>query len=193
MISDEASRIRIEEVAPSSREAVWCLAQYYAELRSLFPEGFDAAKSLASDPEDFQRPSGLFLVAFLDDRPIGCGGVKLTSLEAGYIKRMWIDSSRRGLGLGRTLLAALEHGARDLGCAIVQLETNRVLSRAIHLYRTSGYREVEAFNDEYYAHHWFEKELAGEHPADSALIRPTFRDDGRSPTPRSSTKTPGRR
>jgi hypothetical protein len=43
----------------------------------------------------------------------------------------------------------------------VRLETNRALKEAIQLYRASGYREVEAFNTEPYAHHWFEKELLG--------------------------------
>ena len=42
----------------------------------------------------------------------------------------------------------------------VQLETNQVLGEAIALYRSAGYREVPAFNDEPYAHHWFEKALA---------------------------------
>jgi hypothetical protein len=27
------------------------------------------------------------------------------------------------------------------------------------LYRSTGYAEVDAFNDEPYAHHWFEKRL----------------------------------
>ena len=30
---------------------------------------------------------------------------------------------------------------------------------AIALYRDTGYREVDAFNDEPYAHHWFAKRL----------------------------------
>ena len=42
---------------------------------------------------------------------------------------------------------------------MIRLETNRALKEAIRLYRTSGYREVAAFNDEQYAHHWFEKQL----------------------------------
>jgi ribosomal protein S18 acetylase RimI-like enzyme len=42
---------------------------------------------------------------------------------------------------------------------VIRLETNRSLTEAIRLYRESGYREVERFNDEPYAHHWFEKEL----------------------------------
>jgi hypothetical protein len=42
---------------------------------------------------------------------------------------------------------------------VLRLETNGSLAEAISLYRTSGYREVDAFNDEPYAHHWFEKTL----------------------------------
>jgi hypothetical protein len=41
----------------------------------------------------------------------------------------------------------------------VRLETNRALDEAISLYRTAGYQEVAAFNDEHYADHWFEKTL----------------------------------
>ena len=33
------------------------------------------------------------------------------------------------------------------------------LNEAISLYRAAGYQEVDAFNDELYAHHWFEKRL----------------------------------
>ena len=42
---------------------------------------------------------------------------------------------------------------------MVRLETNRSLTEAIALYRSSGYLEVEPFDDEPYAHHRFEKQL----------------------------------
>lgn len=44
----------------------------------------------------------------------------------------------------------------------VRLETNKMLVEAIALYRSAGYTEVPALNDEVYAHHWFEKRL--DHP-----------------------------
>ncbi|HEX6107851.1 MAG TPA: GNAT family N-acetyltransferase, partial [Ktedonobacteraceae bacterium] len=75
------------------------------------------------------------------------------------LKRMWVAPRARGLGLGRRLLLALEHSAREAGVAVLHLETNRTLIEAIELYRHSGYQEVEAFNGEPYAHHWFEKHL----------------------------------
>ena len=51
----------------------------------------------------------------------------------------------------------LEALAKDFGLTTLRLETNRTLEEAQALYRTCGYLEVEPFNDEPYAHHWFEK------------------------------------
>ena len=42
---------------------------------------------------------------------------------------------------------------------VLHLETNRRLPEAIGLYRSAGYTEVPAFDDEAYAHHWVEKVL----------------------------------
>jgi ribosomal protein S18 acetylase RimI-like enzyme len=100
----------------------------------------------------------VFLVARRGPEPIGCGGLKLSG-DSAVIKRMWLAGSARGLGLGRRLLAELEEQARSRGARRVLLETNRVLAEAIGLYRSAGYQEVEPFNDEPYAHHWFEKQL----------------------------------
>ena len=52
----------------------------------------------------------------------------------------------------------------------VRLETNRALKEAIQLYRSSGYREVAAFNDEPYAHHWFPKRINRKNRAASARL-----------------------
>ena len=72
---------------------------------------------------------------------------------------MWVSPAARGLGVGRRLLHALERQARDHGATIARLETNRSLSEAVNLYRSAGYAEVAAFNEEPYADHWFEKAL----------------------------------
>jgi ribosomal protein S18 acetylase RimI-like enzyme len=69
---------------------------------------------------------------------------------------MWVSPSARGLGVGRRLLGELEARA---DADVVRLETNGTLAEAIALYRSAGYVEVAPFNDEPYAHHWFEKRL----------------------------------
>jgi ribosomal protein S18 acetylase RimI-like enzyme len=72
---------------------------------------------------------------------------------------MWVAESARGLGVGRRLLTELERCALDRGASVVRLETNKALGEAINLYRSAGYTEIPSFNDEPYAHHWFEKTL----------------------------------
>jgi ribosomal protein S18 acetylase RimI-like enzyme len=104
-------------------------------------------------------PTGLFLVARLRGAPVGCGGLLWSDGEPADIKRMWVAPAVRGLGLGKRLLSELEGRARDSGATVARLDTNRNLTEAIAMYRSSGYEEVPRFNDEPYAHHWFEKQL----------------------------------
>jgi ribosomal protein S18 acetylase RimI-like enzyme len=72
---------------------------------------------------------------------------------------MWVSERVRGLGIGRRLLRELEARARQAGAVSVRLDTNRALTEAIGLYRSTGYVEVAPFNAEPFAHHWFEKRV----------------------------------
>jgi ribosomal protein S18 acetylase RimI-like enzyme len=99
------------------------------------------------------------LVARLAGRPVGCGVLKRTGPGVIDIKRMWVDPSLRGRGLGRRLLGRLVHEAGAFEVDEVRLETNRALVEAIALYRAEGFIEVEPFNDEPHAHHWFSRKL----------------------------------
>ena len=154
-----ASMITFAVELPTTPDARWCFDQYFAELNSRFDEGFDPGLSISAHPEELTPPSGLLIVGRLQGRPVGCGALKFHKKEPAELKRMWIADSARGLGVGRRLLAELERHARKAGVKVLRLETNRSLYEAISLYRRSGYVEVEAFNAEPYAHHWFEKQL----------------------------------
>lgn len=154
-----ASMITFGIEPPSTLDARWCFDQYFAELNSRFDGGFDSELSRSAYPAELMPPSGLLILGRLQGRPVGCGALKFHKKESAELKRMWIAESARGLGVGRRLLAELERHARNAGVKVLRLETNRALYEAIHLYRRSGYIEVEAFNAEPYAHHWFEKQL----------------------------------
>lgn len=144
---------------PTTPAARRCIRRYFAELDARFDTGFDPASSIAVDAEELTEPAGLLLLARLRDEPVGCGGLKLHGTGPAEIKRMWVAPSARGLGLGRRILDELEQAARRRGVTILRLETNRTLREAISLYRSADYLEVAAFNNEPYAHHWFEKRL----------------------------------
>lgn len=154
-----ASMITIAIAEPTSAEAAWCFAQYYAELDRRFEAGFDPGESLSATAPELTPPAGLLLIARLRREPLGCGALKFHGTAPVEIKRMWVAPSARGLGVGRRLLAMLEDHARGAGATVAHLETNHALAEAIALYRSCGYREVAAFSDEPYAHHWFEKRL----------------------------------
>lgn len=153
-----ASMIALAVEDPAALDAQLCLARYFQELNQRFEAGFDSEAALTAALHDLAPPAGLFVVARLRGAPVGCSGLILYP-EAPVVKRMWVAPEARGLGLGRRLLLELERLARDTGARLIRLETNRVLTEAIQLYRSSGYREVPPFNDEIYAHHWFDKPL----------------------------------
>jgi DNA-binding MarR family transcriptional regulator/ribosomal protein S18 acetylase RimI-like enzyme len=155
----QASMVRFDVEDPRTATSRWCLSQYFAELNERFEAGFDPTRSLYADTRVFSRPSGAFVVARVRGRAVGCGAVKFKGTLPAEFKRMWIARASRGLGLGKRLLDALENQAREAGATAVRLETNRTLTEAIAMYRQSGYVEIEPFNDELYAHHWFEKQL----------------------------------
>jgi ribosomal protein S18 acetylase RimI-like enzyme len=161
-----ASMVVIEPCDPRHRHARTSLDSYFAELAARFEHDFDIDRASPDAPSDLVPPNGLLLVATLAGEAVGCGVLRHHDLRAGVpewseIKRLWVSSSVRGIGLGRRLLTALEHRAASAGAPVVRLDTNRVLTEAIAMYRAEDYREIARFNDNPYAHHWFEKELAG--------------------------------
>ena len=154
-----ASMITIVVADPASADARWCIQQYFEELSNRFDTGFDPALSIPANADDLNPPTGLLLVAHLREQPVGCGALKYHAGAPAELKRMWVAPEVRGMGLGRRLLRELEHHAASAGATVVRLETNRALAEAIKLYRRAGYQEVDPFNDEPYAHHWFEKRV----------------------------------
>jgi DNA-binding MarR family transcriptional regulator/GNAT superfamily N-acetyltransferase len=154
-----ASAVQIGVCDPRHPDARCAVRAYQAELSQRFEQGFDPARGISATDDEVSPPAGLFLLATLRGEPVGCGVLKFHHDAPAHIKRMWVAAAVRGLGLGRRLLTELEAQAATYGVRTVQLETHRALSEAIGLYRTAGYREVAAFNDEPYASYWFEKTL----------------------------------
>ncbi len=153
-----AGAVRIDLEDPRSTAARSCVARYFAELAGRFEAGFDPQRSISAGVEELTPPRGYFVLATLHGEPVGCGALKCRG-DTGEIKRMWVAPSSRGMGIGKRMLERLEELARRRRIPLLRLETNKALTEARALYRRCGYREVTAFNDEPYAHHWFEKAL----------------------------------
>ncbi len=152
------SAVHLEVVHPDSPGARYCLACYFEELAARFEAGFDPARSISAATGELTPPHGYFVLATLNGEPVGCGALKCHA-DHGEIKRMWVATTARGLGLGRRILLRLEDLARERRLPLLRLETNKTLTEAQSLYRSAGFRDVAPFNAEPYAHHWFEKAL----------------------------------
>jgi pimeloyl-ACP methyl ester carboxylesterase/GNAT superfamily N-acetyltransferase len=151
--------VRISSIDPEHEDARCCLARYTEELNRRSERTFDPASGATATPDELRAPAGEFFVAYRAGEPIGCGAVKHHRDSPAEIKRMWVAPSARGLGLGRRLLEKLENAARDAGASVARIETNSELGEALTLYRSSGWIEVEPFNEEPYADRWLEKRL----------------------------------
>jgi DNA-binding MarR family transcriptional regulator/GNAT superfamily N-acetyltransferase len=154
---------QITAVDPEHSDARYCLAEYVAELNRRSDRGFDPSVGATALPHEVRPPAGEFFVAYLHGEPIGCGAVKhhadAPAETPAEIKRMWIAPSARGLGLGRLLLEKLEACALAGGARVAHIETGAVLTEALALYRSAGWFDVPAFNQEPFADHWLEKTL----------------------------------
>ncbi len=160
-----AGGLELLEARGDGEAAGRLLARYYEELATRFPGGFDLDHAAAGPEAELRPPTGCFLIARIDGCSVGCGAVRKLDGNTAEVKRMWVDPSVRGRGIGRMLLAGLEASAERLGCRLVRLDTSSHLPEALALYRSSGYTEIPSYNDNPYAHHWFEKSLGSKAPA----------------------------
>jgi 2-aminoadipate transaminase len=149
--------VSVQVADPASADVRGCLAAYVAELRERFPEGFAEADLVR--PQEVQGDAGVFLVAYEDGCPVGCGALRALEPGTGEIRHMWVAAGARGLGVGRRLLAGLEREAAIRGLGVVRLGTHRVLTEAVQMYRSSGYTEIPQYGHDSHTHFWFEKRV----------------------------------
>jgi putative acetyltransferase len=136
------SLISIYREPPITPEAQELLAQSEALSAVLYPPESRHSTSTETLSDDSAR----FFIARSDGCAVGCGALVLA---AGYgeIKRMFVDSSMRGQGLGRALLEAIETWARTEGLDGLRRETGVRNNEAVALYERSGYKRCGPFGD----------------------------------------------
>jgi GNAT superfamily N-acetyltransferase len=122
--------------------------------------GVDLDEEIAKGPPpDLAPPNGVLLLARVDGKAAGLGGVRYLDTEVAEVKSMYVAPRFRGSGLGRRILARLDEIALEHGCRAVRLDTSDYLTPAVDLYRSAGYREVPPYNENPKADLWFERRL----------------------------------
>jgi len=136
------------------------LAAFTAEITALYPS-WNPDIGPSARAEDFRPPGGKFIVAYVNEDPVACGGLKHLDSDTAEVKRLYVCPNVRGRGLGRRMLGRLEREALTAGCAAVRLDTGSEQPRAVGLFAAAGYREIPDYNGNPVASLWFEKRLRG--------------------------------
>ena len=79
------------------------------------------------------------IVLFKNNLAVACGAIKPFDTETVEIKRMYVEPSYRGEGLGSKVLNELEHWALELNYSACILETGKRQTEAVALYKKNKY------------------------------------------------------
>lgn len=153
-----------ELTAVDHPDAVLILREYMDDVASRYygrqvtDEEIDSALE-EMHSRDLMPPAGALLLARREGVLAGCGGVRIVSPGIAELTRVFLRHAERGQGGAALPVTATEDTARDLGATVIRLDTRHDLVEARALYARLGYDEVEPFNDEPFAEHWFSKFL----------------------------------
>jgi GNAT superfamily N-acetyltransferase len=85
------------------------------------------------------------VVAYQDEKAIGCGAFRKYEANVAEIKRMYVREENRGRGIAGKILAELERWAKELNFSECILETGIKQPEAIRLYEKSGYEIIPCY------------------------------------------------
>lgn len=135
--------IAVRPESPLSAVARALLTALDDYLYALYP----AESVHRPDPAVLAGSAYTFLVAHHDGHARGCGALWRHPGGWGEIKRVYVDPTARGQGIGRALMAALYDQARAAGLTLVRLETGVAQPEALALFRAMGMAEIGRFGD----------------------------------------------
>jgi len=82
------------------------------------------------------------IVAYENEQPISCGGIREYSPTTMEVKRMYTIAESRGKGIATKILNELEKWTSELAYQKCILETGKRQPDAIWLYQKNGYKPI---------------------------------------------------
>ena len=128
------------------RWIIGAIRETYPELDiEQFISEHDYEQSGAKFPGEYVPPSGRLLVATADDQVCGCIALGKLSNSICEMRTLFVPPIYRGQGIGRKLAESLLDEARAAGYSLIRLDTLRFMDSAFGLYRSLGFREIDAY------------------------------------------------
>lgn len=137
--------VEIREAAPEELDAARRLVEDYVDSLGIDLGFQDIENELADFPGAYAPPQGSLLLAFDEGEPIGCVAVRAFDGDCCEMKRLYVKPAGRGRGIGRALAVAAIEAARELGYRMMRLDTLAEMEAARALYRSLGFRDVDAY------------------------------------------------
>jgi ribosomal protein S18 acetylase RimI-like enzyme len=135
--------INILNVSPDDPELGKLIEKLDRYLNSLYP----ADEIFPVDFDDPEVDSTFFVIAYRNDKPIGCGAIRPLSETEVELKRFYVEPQFRRKGIAFQMLTFLENRARESNFKAIRLETGDKQQEAINFYKKHGYYEIEKFGE----------------------------------------------
>jgi GNAT superfamily N-acetyltransferase len=119
------------------------MSALYADKQSDLSPDQEAALEHALDVD----PANVFVTVLVSDAdgvPVGHAALKQVGGDL-EMKRVIVDASRRGAGIGALLMMQLEAAARAGGAPRIILQTGDRQPEAVRLYERSGYTPIPVY------------------------------------------------
>lgn len=85
------------------------------------------------------------LVAYIDDVPVACSGLKKYSESYIEIKRVWVEPEYRGHHIATDMMKIIEEKAKRQGFRRAILQTREIMNDAVKLYEKLGYYRINNY------------------------------------------------
>ena len=123
------------------------LFREYADVIATDLEYQGFAAELAGLPAPYVPPRGALLLAHAGGEVAGCVALRPLDGRTGEMKRLYVRPDYRSWGLGKRLVEAVIHSARQAGYSELRLDTLPAMAAAQALYERLGFAEIPAYND----------------------------------------------
>ena len=135
--------------SPCELEPVRAIFREYAQGLGVDLCFQDFETELATLPGEYAPPRGALLLASVDGQLAGCCALRPMDAadypNAAEMKRLYVRTAFRGLGLGRRLAEAVLDAARQAGYSCVLLDTLDDMEAARALYEDLGFEEIPPY------------------------------------------------